>query len=325
MAGLPPKRSTGTFARSMTQTSTAPARSRRGDLLTPQDLASLGGLEILSKAVVEGFFLGLHRSPHRGFSAEFADHRGYRPGDDLRHIDWRMFARSDRYYVKQFEEETNLRAHLLLDVSASMGWTSSPGALPTKLWYGKTLAGALALLLLRQGDRAGLVLFDERIRSWVPSRGGRRQWVEFVRRLESIEASGTTDASPALREVALRLKRRGLVILLSDLLLDPGTTLRALRYLRHRDHQVMLFHVFDPGERDLGGAGDARFRDPETSEELLVDVSEVRREYREAVDRSIDEWRRALRPSGIEYQVVETHQPLGQALRAFFRKRERLG
>ncbi|MSR23318.1 MAG: DUF58 domain-containing protein, partial [Gemmatimonadetes bacterium] len=170
----------------MIPTPGAPVRARRGDLLTPQDLAALGGLEILAKAVVDGFFLGLHRSPHRGFSAEFADHRGYRPGDDLRHIDWRMYARSDRYYVKQFEEETNLRAHLVLDVSASMGWTSSPGTLPTKLWYGRTLTGALALLLLRQGDRVGLATFDDRIRGWVPSRGGRGQWIELVRRLEPL-------------------------------------------------------------------------------------------------------------------------------------------
>jgi uncharacterized protein (DUF58 family) len=309
----------------MSRSSSAPARARRGDLLTPQDLAALGGLEVLAKAVVEGFFLGLHRSPHRGFSAEFAELRGYRPGDDLRHIDWRMYARSDRYYVKQFEEETNLRAYLLLDVSASMGWSSAVGTLPTKLWYGRTLVGAFALLLLRQGDRAGLALFDDRIRGWVPSRGGPKQWVEFVRKLDSLEASGTTDASLALREVALRLRRRGLVILISDLLVDPERTLRALRYLRHRDHQVMVFHLFDPGERDLGGTGDARFRDPETAEELLVDVSEVRREYRAAVDRAIDEWRVALRPSGIDYHVVDTSRPLGQVLRAFLLKREKLG
>jgi hypothetical protein len=149
--------------------------------------------------------------------------------------------------------------------------------------------------------------------------------VEFVRQLDGLEATGTTNATSALREVALRLRRRGLVILVSDLLLDPAETLRALRYLRHRDHQVMVFHLFDPGERDLAGAGDARFRDPETAEELLVDVSEVRREYREAVSRAIDEWTRALRPSGIEYQVVDTSQPLGQVLRAFLRKREKLG
>lgn len=305
--------------------SVASGRGRRGDLLSAEELAALGGLEVLVEAVVEGFFMGLHRSPHRGFSAEFAELRGYRPGDDLRHIDWRMYARSDRFYVKQFEEETNLRAYLLLDVSTSMGWSSRPGTLPTKLWYGRTLAAALSLLLLRQGDRAGLALFDDRIRGWLPARGGQRQWIELLRRLEGLEASGKTDASTALREVAVRLRRRGLVVLISDLLVDSEQTLTALRYLRHHDHQVLVFHLFDPGERELAGTGDARFRDPESGEDLVVDVSDVRREYREAVNGAIEEWRRRLRTSAIEYQVLDTSGPLGPALRAFLRKRERLG
>lgn len=297
----------------------------RADLLSPRDLASLGGLEVLATAVVEGFFMGLHRSPHRGFSAEFAELRGYRPGDDLRHIDWRMYARSDRYYVKQFEEETNLRAHILLDVSASMGWSSRPEALPSKLWYGRALAAALALILLRQGDRAGLALFDEEIRGWLSARGGRRHWTEFVRRLDPLDASGSTDASTALKEVALRLRRRGLVILISDLLVDPEITVRSLKYLRHRDHQVLVFHLLDPGERDLTGTGNARFQDPETGEEMLIDVSEVRDDYRDAVDLALDEWRRTLRSSGIDYQVVDTSTPFTSALRAFLAKRQRQG
>ena len=309
----------------MTPSTAIQSRAPRADLLTPDELARLGGLEIRTRAVVEGFFMGLHRSPHRGFSAEFAELRGYRPGDELRHIDWRMYARSDRFYVKQFEEETNLRCNILLDVSASMGWSSQPGSLPTKLWYGETMAAALSLILLRQGDRAGLVLFDHRIQSWLPARGGRRHWTEFVRSLNACDASGITDAPSAIREVALRLHRRGLVILISDLLVDPEQTLRALRYLAHRNHQVIVFHLLDPGERDLSGTGDARFLDPETHEELLVDVSEVREDYREAVDRALKEWGRTLRTSGIGYEVVETSRPLTGVLRAFLRKRARLG
>jgi uncharacterized protein (DUF58 family) len=309
----------------MNRSPASPPRSRRAELLNPEELASLGGLEIRTRAVVEGFFLGLHRSPHRGFSAEFAELRGYQPGDDLRHIDWRMYARSDRFYVKQFHEETNLRSHLLLDVSGSMGWSSRPGSLPTKLWYGSTLTAALAMILLRQGDRAGLALFDDRIRSWLSSRGGRRQWVEFGRALDDLVASGSTDASSAIREVALRLHRRGLVVLISDLLTDPPETVRALRYLVHRSHQVMVFHLLDPGERTLSGTGDARFRDPETGEEMLVDVSEIREDYRDAVEAALGEWRRALEPTGIDYVLVDTSLPLASTLRAFLRKRERMG
>jgi len=304
----------------------APApRAPRGDLLSPQELASLGGIEILARTVVEGLYMGLHRSPHRGFSAEFAELRSYRPGDDLRHIDWRMYARSDRYFVKQFQEETHLRGHLLLDVSASMAWSSRPGELPTKLWYGRSLVAALALLLLRQGDQAGLTLFDDGVRDRIAARGGKKQWAEFARRLGSLEGGGGTDAPGALREVALRLRRRGLVVLVSDLLVDPTEVLRALRFLRHRGHQVLVFHLLDPGERELVGVGDARFRDPESGEDLLVDVAEVRGDYRLAVDTMMAEWRRALRTSGIDYEVADTSKPLSGVLRAFLRKRDRLG
>jgi uncharacterized protein (DUF58 family) len=167
------------------------ARSRsRLDLVDPTTLSQLGGIEFIAREVVQGFIMGLHRSPHRGFSAEFAELRAYQAGDDLRHIDWRMYGRSDRYYVKQFEEETNLRAYLLLDVSESMGWSSDPGTLPTKLWYAKHLAASLALILLRQGDAVGLAAFHNRVVDRLHARGGRRQWYELMRRLQGIEAEG---------------------------------------------------------------------------------------------------------------------------------------
>jgi len=303
-----------------------PARaSRRADLLSPSELAALGGLELLARSVVKGFLMGLHRSPHRGFSAEFAELRAYRPGDDLRHIDWRMYARSDRYYVKQFEEETNLRAYLLLDVSASMEWSSDPPDLPTKLWYGRLLTAALALLLLRQGDRAGLAVFDDRVRDWVPDRGGKRQWGELVRRLLDARSRGGTDPTEALRTAALRLGQRGLVVLISDLLTEPEATLRALGYLRHRGHEVLVLHLLDPGERRLPGSGEVLLRDPETEEEIRVDVTELQRDYGDAVERALEEWRRQLSPRGIEYHVVDTSAPLGHALRAVLNKRSRLG
>jgi uncharacterized protein (DUF58 family) len=300
-------------------------RGRRADLLSPAELAALGGLEVLARSVVEGFLMGLHRSPHRGFSAEFAELRGYRPGDDLRHIDWRMFARSDRFYVKQFEEETSLRAYLLLDVSASMDWSSRPGRLPTKLWFGQALVAALSLLLLRQGDRAGLGVFDDRIRRWTPDRGGMRHWNEFLRRLTETRAHGGTDPAPALKTAALRLRRRGLVILVSDLLTDTAAAERALRFLRHRGHQVLVFHLLDPGERDLEGTGEIRFQDPESHEELRVDVAEMRHEYRREVDRALEDWRRRLAPVGIDYHVLDTSRPLAQALRIALGKRSRMG
>ena len=297
----------------------------RPDLLDTETLSQLGGIELIARQVVEGFLMGLHRSPHRGFSAEFAELRAYQAGDDLRYIDWRMFGRSDRYYVKQFEEETNLRAHLLVDVSESMGWSSDPGVLPSKLWYAKHLAASLALILLRQGDSVGMAAFHDVIVERVQARGGRRQWTELTRRLADLQASEGTSAERALRDLAVRLRRRGLVILLSDLLVRTEETLTALKFLRHHGHEVLVFHLLDPGERELPRISEACFFDPETNDELLVSIPDIRIEYRAAVADALEEWQNNLRPCGIDYQVLETDQPLSSALRTYLRKRERLG
>lgn len=304
---------------------TSPTARARLDLLDPASLSQLGGMEFIARQVVEGFLMGLHRSPHRGFSAEFAELRAYQAGDDLRHIDWRMYGRSDRFFVKQFEEETNLRAYLLLDVSASMGWSSDPATLPTKLWYAKHLAASLAFILSRQGDAVGLATFHDRVALRVAPRSGHRQWSELVRRLDGVEAEGGTSAQTALRDLAIRLRRRGLVVVLSDLLVDPDTTRTALRFLRHQGHEVLVFHLIDPGERELPATPDARFFDPETGEELQVTVADVRDDYRAAVTRALAEWERSTKPYGIDYVVLDTDQPLSRPLRAYLRKRERLG
>jgi uncharacterized protein (DUF58 family) len=302
-----------------------PERGRRADLLRPQQLAALGSIELVARRVVEGFIAGLHRSPHRGFSVEFAEHRMYQAGDDLRYIDWRMFGRSDRYYIKQFEEETNLRGYLLLDVSASMAWSSAPQSLPPKLWYAKQLAACLSLMLVRQGDAVGLMAFDTALRAHTVPKGGRRHWHELLRTLVTLDGAGRTDPGTALHDLAGRLRRRGLVILISDLLVDQEATRLALRFLRHRGHEVLVFHILDPGERELPEAGDARFYDPETGDELPVSVADVRGEYRAAVDRAIAVWQRELAPNGIDYVVIGSDEPLAPALRACLHKRERLG
>lgn len=302
----------------------AALRGRRADLLEPTELASLGGLELVASRVVEGLLTGLHRSPHRGFSVEFAEHRMYQPGDDLRFVDWRMFGRSDRYYVKQFEQETNLQAMLLLDLSASMDWSSRPGELPSKLWYGKQLAASLALLLTRQGDGAGLTAFDERVRLRLEPKSGRSHWHQLTRALEEVDAGGQTDAAPPLNELAARMRRRGLVVLISDLLVAADATRLALRRLRHRGHEVLVLHLLDPGERELPAIPGARFVDPETGEELPANAAELRQEYRRAVERVLEEWRNALSPHGMDYFLVETDRPMALALRHYLRRRAAL-
>ncbi|MBI4519418.1 MAG: DUF58 domain-containing protein [Gemmatimonadetes bacterium] len=296
----------------------------RADLLSPRELAQLGDLEFVARQVVQGFLMGLHRWPHHGFSAEFAEHRAYQPGDDTAHVDWRVFGRSDRYYVKEYEAETNLKAYLLLDVSASMDWSSRPDELPAKLWYAKQLTACLALILLRQGDAVGLVAFDDRIRETVAARGGRRQWTQLTRRLGGLQAGRQTVVHTILREVGARLRRPGLMVLVSDLLVDPEETRRTLQALRHRGHEVLVFHILDPGERELPAMPDAQFYDPETGEELPVRLSDVRAEYRRAVADVLAEWQKELGRHGVDYSAVSTHEGFTAALRAYIRKREQL-
>lgn len=296
----------------------------RPDLLDPGELDSLGGLELIARGVVEGFVAGLHQSPHRGFSVEFAEHRPYHPGDDLRFVDWKMYSRSDRFYVKQFEEETNLIAQICLDASRSMDWRSRQNGLLTKLEYGKRIAASLALLLVRQGDAAGLVCFADDILQRLPARGTLAGWAEMVRALSSLAPGRLSDAENALTEVAVRLRRRGLVVVISDLLVDEATLLHQLKQLRYRGHEVLVVHVLDPGERELPGTGDAIFVEPETGDEVAARSAELRSEYREAVDAAIDEWNRACGEHGVDYHTVTTDQPLGLTLAEYLHTRSRL-
>ncbi|OGT93756.1 MAG: hypothetical protein A2083_08410 [Gemmatimonadetes bacterium GWC2_71_9] len=297
----------------------------RLDLLDPADVAALGGIEVVARGVVEGFLSGLHRSPFRGFSVEFAEHRPYQPGDELRYLDWKILGKRDRLYVKQYEEETNLRATLVLDISRSMHWKGSAERGLTKLDYATRLAAALALVLLRQRDATGLIAFDDAVRSVVPPRARSGQWHQVVRALMALEPGGGTAAEPALRRVTDLLRRRGMVIFVSDLLVERDLVLTALRYLRHRGHQVTVFHIMDPAEIELLGPAEARYVDPESGDSVVASAAALRREYRATVDRVVAAWRRACRSSGIAYHRVTTETPFGQALRRASEGRSRLG
>ena len=300
------------------------ATSQRLDLASPREIVGLAHLELVARGIVEGFLIGLHDSPKRGFSSEFAENRAYNLGDDLRYLDWKVYARTDRLFVKQFEEETNLRAYILLDVSRSMGWVSDAEQFPTKLAYAQLLAASLSLLLIQQGDATGLIAFDETMRGHIAPRATRRHWRRLITELTSLYPDGRTDAGSAIKDLARRLQRRGLVILISDLLVDPDTTQTALRYLRHRGHEVILFHIMDPGERELPEAGEAIFYDPETGQELGANSAALRKEYREAVEAAISGWRKEALRWGADYTLLTSNMPLGLALRRFLRKRSRL-
>lgn len=287
----------------------------RLDLLDPLEVSRLGGLEVVTQGLVEGFLAGLHRSPRRGFSVEFAEHRMYQPGDEPRYVDWKLLARKDRLYVKQFEEETNLRAMLVLDASRSMDWSGAPGARLTKFEYARRLAAALALILLRQRDATGLVAFDDAVRAVLPPRVSRAHWIRLVATLQGLAPGRLTAAAPALTGVVERLRRRGLVVFLSDLLLDPAPALHALKFLRHRGHSVLVLHLLDPAEIVLEGPAEVRFEDPESSDAVVLRPRDWAEVYERTVRDAVARWRVELRREGMRYHPIRTDLPFGHALR----------
>jgi uncharacterized protein (DUF58 family) len=296
----------------------------RADLQDPAALASLGHLEVVARWVVDGFLSGLHRSPRKGFSVEFADFRPYQPGDDLRYVDWKIAARSDRWVVKQYEEETNLRATLILDVSRSMDWRGAPAAERlTKRAYAEQLTAALALLLLRQRDAVGLVRFDDDVRTSVPPRARTTQWRRILGALAERSGGRASDVGAALAQAARLVTRRGMIILLSDLLVDVDAALPALRGLRAAGHDVTVLHVMDPAERSFTLAGEAQFADPETELAVPASGADVRAAYDRTVSTVIDEWRTALGAMGARYELVLTDQAYAVPLRRAFDARQR--
>jgi uncharacterized protein (DUF58 family) len=286
----------------------------RADQLDPAVLAALGHLELVARWVVDGFITGLHRSPRKGFSVEFAEHRPYMPGDDLRYLDWRIAGRADRWVVKQFEEETNARAMLVLDVSASMQWTGDAARL-TKLAYAERLASAMALLLLRQRDAVGLVRFDAALRDVVPPRSQRTQWRRLMSAFSAPAGGKESNVAEALLQAGRMVRRPGFVVLLSDLLTDPAPTADAARTLRARGHEVLVLHVMDPAERDFPESGEARYRDLESDEEIPASPGDVRAMYRTTVQEALTEWRSVLGRAGARYALAYTDEPFGRPLR----------
>lgn len=301
-----------------------PDKNSRADLMDPVSIAALGRIEIIARWVVEGFLTGLHRSPRKGFSVEFAEHRAYQPGDDLRFLDWKVVARADRWLIKQFEEETNLKATIVLDVSKSMAWTGSPTRV-TKLAYAEQVAAAVSWLLLRQRDGVGLIRFDDEVRTVIPPRGRSAQWRRIINALEDPGSGRGSDAPGALMKAAQLVQRPGMVVIISDLLVDEAEMAKAVSALRAVGHDVTVLHVIDPAERDLAIAKmETELVDTETDATVNVMLSEVRDAYRETVQAAIGEWRDRLSATGSSYEPVYTDQPFGVALRRAFAARQHL-
>jgi len=288
--------------------------------LDPAVLARLGTLELKARTVVEGFLSGLHRSPFKGFSVEFAEYRQYIPGDDLSTIDWKIYARSDRYYVKKFEEETNLECRLLVDVSGSMAYRSRG---PSKLEYASYLAASLAYLMQRQRDAVGLATFDHRVVSMLPPGVRPGHLTAVLSALDRMEAGDRTAVARPFHQLAESLTKRGLVIVISDLLDEPEHVIEGLKHFRFRGTDVIVFQVLDRDELQFPFESPARFADPETGEEMTATPSLVRRQYLDELQTLLQRYERDLRVSSIDYCLLDTSQPLDHALLAYLRTRSK--
>jgi uncharacterized protein (DUF58 family) len=289
--------------------------------LDPGVIARLGTMELKARTVVEGFLSGLHRSPYKGFSVEFAEYRQYLPGDDLNTLDWKVYARTDRHYVKKFEEETNLECHVLLDLSASMAYR---GAAPmSKLDYGSVLAGSLAFLMNRQRDATGLIAFDEQIRFRLPAAARPGHLHALLLALERLKPGARSNVGRPLHQLAEALLKRSLIVLISDLLDDPEPVIKGLKHLKFRGTDVVVFQVLDPHELTFPFKGAARFKDVETAEEVVADSGRARTEYLRELAGLTLRYDRELRGAGIDYVQLDTAQPLDFALLAYLSARAR--
>jgi len=320
------------------------SKGRGYRFLEPAALARVRNLSLAARGVVEGFITGLHSSPYKGFSVEFAEHRKYSPGDNLRHLDWRVLARTNRLYVKQYEEETNLRAYILLDASGSMGYASDVGARSVSEGFGRPLAHAsgsglakitkfeyvsyltavLAYLMTRQQDGVGLIAFDQHIQLDMPARSSPRHFDDMMHRLEALRPGKKTGVTMALNRLAERFKRRCLIVLISDLFDEPEGVERALHHFRHRKHEVIVFHVLDKAELDFPFRDATTFVDLETGERLQADPAYIRDEYRRQMTAFVDRYKQICANCQADYVMTDTSVPYDFMLSRYLKKRTRL-
>ena len=285
-------------------------------------VAMLNSISMKAKLVVEGYIIGQHRSPYHGFSVEFSEHRSYEPGDEVKHIDWKLYGKTNRLYVKRYEEETNLRAHLILDTSKSMSYTSNK---VSKLDYGSYLLAALSYLMISQQDAAGVVLFDEKIRSFVPPKSTTSHLNTLLNVLDAPKPGNDTKIESVLHQMAERINKRGLVIIISDLLDEPKNVFKGLKHFRHRKQEVILFHILDRNELEFEFENRTKFVDMESGEEITTDPWHIKNDYKNLILDIQKYYRRNCRLNKIDYVPLYTDDSLDKGLSEYFNKRQRLG
>jgi uncharacterized protein (DUF58 family) len=288
------------------------------NFLDPKVLASLDNLELRARVAVEGFLSGLHKSPHRGFSVEFNDYRNYFPGDDMRHVDWKLYARSEKFYIKQYEDETNVRCFIVLDTSASMDYTS--GGL-SKLDYGRTLASALAYFINRQRDAVGLITFDDKIRNFIPAKCRQPHLIQILRVLASVKSGDKTNAVKALTDLAAHLTKKSLVILITDMLDDEEKVVRSLQNLRSMGNDVIAFQIMDNAELNFPFNEASEFIDLENNESFITSPAAIKEAYLKNLNEFLAFCQKQCQSSGVDYCLINTDSPLDEALSTYMSKR----
>jgi uncharacterized protein (DUF58 family) len=287
--------------------------------LNPRVLASLEGLDLRARMVVEGYVAGMHRSPYHGFSVEFAEHREYAPGDDIRHVDWKVWSRTDKYYLKQYEEETNLLTYLLLDTSESMAYASDENV--SKLQYAQFIAGALAYLVLQQQDSVGLATFDDRIQHYLRPSGQASHLKEICHVMDVSPARSKTDIGVIFHDLAERFKKRGVVAILSDLFDDVDKILSGLKHFRHRRHEVIVFHILDPAELEFPFRSTTLFKGLEGLPEILTEPYALRRAYQAEIGEFLTRLKKGCQMINVDYVPLRTDQELDMALSSYLAAR----
>lgn len=289
--------------------------------LAPEVLASINSLELLARTVVEGFISGLHRSPFTGFSTEFAEYRQYLPGDDLRYLDWKLLGRTDRYYIKKYRADTNSQCHIIMDASASMRYSTGP---VSKLQYAQFLGSSLAYLINRQQDAVGLIAFDEAVRTHVPAHARTGHMRTIFGRMEQLEPGNETKLSSVLHEVAERITRRGIIVVLSDLYDDAEAVISALQHLRFKGNDVIVFQILDKNELDFDFTDPVLLEDAETEEQLHVLPDVLADGYRQTINAHVTRLKDGCAANKIDYELLTTDKPLDFALFSFLAKRARM-
>ncbi|MCS6850580.1 MAG: DUF58 domain-containing protein [Gemmataceae bacterium] len=289
--------------------------------LKPEVIRQVGRLDLRAKFIVEGFLAGLHASPYHGFSVEFSEHRKYVPGDDLKDLDWNVFAKTDKYYIKKFEAETNVTGYLVMDLSASMAYTYRQEL--TKFEYAICLAAALGYLMIHQQDPVGLVTFDTRIRTCLPPRSKRTQLGAILAVLANLKPAGATDIAPCLHQLAAMIRSKGLVVLFSDLLTEPKPVLESLHHLRHRGHEIILFHILDEAEVHFPFQGIIEFEDVEDHRKLTLDARGMRPDYLKSLADFQRLYREECSKANIDYVPMDTSVSFDKALMEYLLQRQK--